>query len=316
MRRILQTHEAALAVLLIVGLAVAGTMDPTFVSLRAQTLLSTHVWELAIVAVPTMLIIVSGGIDLSVGSIVALAAVAFGLLVEAGWAVPWAAAVALVVGAACGSVNGWLVARLRVHPLIVTLATMAVFRGVAEGVSLARPLSGYSEGFRQLSEGRLGGMPLPGVVFLIVVLAAGIAMRKTTVGRQIVAIGLNEVAARYSGLRVARVKMLLYAGSGLACAVAALLLVARNNTAKADLGTGLELEAITCAVLGGTRIEGGTGNVFGLLLGIVLIHETREFVSWHWKQSELNLIVIGVLLLASVLAQRALAGRTASEGTS
>ncbi|MCB8933389.1 MAG: ABC transporter permease [Chthonomonadaceae bacterium] len=316
MRRFAKSHEAALAVLLVAGLMAAWKMDPTFVSLRAQTLLSTHVWELAIVAVPTMLIIVSGGIDLSVGSIVALAAVAFGLLVEAGWAVPWAAAVALVVGAACGSVNGWLVARLRVHPLIVTLATMAVFRGVAEGVSLARPLSGYSEGFRQLSEGRLGGLPVPGAVFLVVTLAAGIAMRKTTAGRQIVAIGLNEVAARYSGLRVARAKMLLYAGSGLACAVAALLLVARNNTAKADLGTGLELEAITCAVLGGTRIEGGTGNVFGLLLGIVLIHETREFVSWHWKQSELNLIVIGVLLLASVLAQRALAGRTASEGTS
>lgn len=315
MRRLLQSHEAALALLLIVGMVVAGRLDPTFVSVRAQTLLSTHIWELAIVAIPTMLIIVSGGIDLSVGSIVALSAVAFGLLVEAGWGVPMAMAVAMGVGLAAGTLNGWLVSRLSIHPLIVTLATMAVFRGIAEGVSHARPLSGYSEGFRQLAEGRWGGVPLPGLVFGAVALAAAVAMRKTTAGRQIVAIGLNERAARYSGLRVDRVKMLLYAGCGLACAVAAMILVARNNTAKADLGTGLELDAITCAVLGGTRIEGGTGNVLGLLLGIVLIHETREFVSWHWRQSELNLIVIGTLLLLSVLVQRALAGGAVREGT-
>lgn len=316
MRRFAQSHEAALALLLVAGLLAAWRLDPTFVTVRAQTLLSTHVWELAIVAVPTMAIIVSGGIDLSVGSMVALTAVTFGLLVEAGAAMPWAFAAALAVGLAAGVGNGLLVARLKIHPLIVTLATMAVFRGIAEGVSRARPLSGYSEGFRQLAEGRLGGVPIPGVAFAVLAVAAWVAMRKTTVGRQIVAIGLNETAARYSGLRVDRVKLALYAASGLACAAAALMLVARNNTAKADLGTGLELEAITCAVLGGTRIEGGRGNVLGLLLGIVLIHETREFVSWHWKQSELNLIVIGALLLASVLAQRALAGRAAREATS
>lgn len=297
-------HEAVLAALAVALMLYAGAVDPTFVSMRAQALLSTHVWELAIVAVPMLLVVISGGIDLSVGATVALCAVAFGLLVEAGVPVAAAAPLAMALGAGAGALNGALVARLRVHPLIVTLATMAAFRGVAEGISLGRPLSGYPDAFIALAEHRILGVPLPGLVFLAFAGGAALVLSRGTLGRQIYAIGQGERAARFSGIPVDRIKTHLYALSGLACGLAAVLLVARNNTAKADLGMGLELEAVTCVVLGGARIEGGSGNVLGLALGLFLVHETREFVSWHWKQSELNLVVLGGVLLLSVLARR------------
>ncbi|MFZ4508530.1 MAG: ABC transporter permease [Fimbriimonas sp.] len=304
MKAWLRSREAALAGLLVLLLAYAAWAEPRFVTVRAQTLLATHLWELAIVAIPMFLIIVSGGIDLSVGSMVALTAVTLGLLFERGVNPAVAAMIAIAVGTGLGAVNGWFVSRLKVHPLIVTLATMAAFRGVAEGISLARPISGYPPQFLNMAQGLV-----PPLIFFVLVLAAGLMLSRTIGGRWIVAIGTEETVAWFSGVPVARVKLALYALAGLLSGVAATLLVARNNTAKADQGIGLELEAITAVVLGGASIEGGKGKVVGLVLGLVLIHQTREFVSWHWKQNEINLIVVGLLLVASVLIERVLASR-------
>jgi rhamnose transport system permease protein len=306
---LLKRRETALVVLAAGLLLYAWRVDPSFVTLRAQGILATHIWELAIVAVPMLLIIVSGGIDLSVGSTLALSAVTLGLLFEKGTN-PWLAALAaILVGGGLGLLNGAFVARLKVHPLIVTLATLAAYRGVAEGISLARPISDYPEGFQQLANGKVAGVPIPGLIFAILAVAAWFVLTRTVFGRWIFAIGVNEKAALFSGVPVARAKMVLYVSSGLAAGLAAAVLVARNNTAKADLAAGMELEAITAVVLGGAAIEGGVGTVLGLLLGLFLIHETREFVSWHWKQSELNLIVLGGLLIVSVLVQKGLSAR-------
>jgi rhamnose transport system permease protein len=300
----LRSREAALAVLLILLMVTANALEPKFVTMRAQGLLATHLWELAIVAVPMLLIIIAGGIDLSVGAMVALAAVTLGLLFERGTPATVAALVAIAVAGAAGFANGWFVAKLKVHPLIVTLATMAVFRGLAEGLSLARPISGYPASFLAISQNNV-----PGYLFAGFALVTGFVLARTKFGRGVVAIGMEETAARFSGIPVARIKLVLYALSGLVCGLAGVILVARNNTAKADLGVGLELEAITAVILGGARIEGGRGKVLGLVLGLLLIHETREFVSWHWKQNELNMIVIGSLLIVTVLLERLLAAR-------
>ncbi|MCW5940930.1 MAG: ABC transporter permease [Fimbriimonadaceae bacterium] len=305
----LRSREFVLAILLAGLVLVAGVLEPRFVAPKAQWLLAGHAWELAIVALPMLLIVVTGGIDLSVGSTLALSAVVLGLSHERGAPPALAAALAVGVGGALGATNGWFVARLKVHPLIVTLATMAAFRGVAEGVSLARPISGYPDSLLWWSQGTILGVPVPGLVFAGLAVATAFVLRRTLVGLWLVAIGTEETAARFSGIPVARVKQGLYAACGACCGLAAVLLVARNNTAKADLGTGLELEAITAVVLGGASIEGGRGNVLGLVLGLALIHETREFVGWHWKQNELNLIVIGALLVGTVLLER-LIGRT------
>lgn len=301
---------AVLAILLAGLLFYARSVEPSFVTLRAQTLLASHLWELAIVALPMLLIIIAGGIDLSVGSIVALSAVTLGLLFERGFPI-WAAALAgLGAGTALGVLNGMFVAKLRVHPLLVTLATLAAYRGVAEGISLARPISSYPEGFLQLAAGKWVGIPYPAIVFALLAIVVAITLQRGVLGRWLFAIGHGERAAEFSGIPVGKVKVLLFGFSGFACGLAAILLVARNNTAKADLATGLELEAITAVVLGGAKIEGGEGSVLGVVLGLLLIHETREFVSWHWKQSELNLLVIGGLLIVSVLAQHLIRRRS------
>lgn len=306
-------HEAILAILLIGLCVVAGLADPRFMDAAAQADLSTHVWELAILALPMTLVIIAGGIDLSVGSAMALSAVVLGLFKEAGVS-PWIGALlALLAGIAAGAVNGAFVAWVRVHPLIVTLATLAAFRGVAEGISLARPISGFPDNFAVIGRGSILGVPIPGLIFAVAAVVAAIVLARTPFGRSLYAIGNNEEAARFSGIAVARVKMWIYATSGAAAGLAAVLFVARRNTAKADVGEGMELDVITAVVLGGTSIFGGRGRIVGTLLGVLLIHETREFVSWKWEKNELNLIVIGGLLIVSVLLNSVFSKREETE---
>lgn len=293
-------HETVLIALLGALLGYARVVNPEFLALPTQLELLTHVWELALLAIPMTLIIVTGGIDLSVGSMMALCAVVLGLLFERGVS-PFVGAVAAVcVGLGAGALNGFFVARMKVHPLIVTLATLAAFRGVAEGISLARPISGFPAAFTNLSHGAAA------IIFLIAAAVAAFVLAKTAFGLSLYGIGHNETAMRFSGWNVDRAKMLLYTLSGGAAAIAAIEFVARRNTAKADIGTGIELDVITAVVLGGTSIFGGRGHIFGTLLGLLLIHEMREFVSWRWSRDELNFIVLGVLLILSVLLNRVL----------
>lgn len=300
-------HEAAMALLAAVLFIAMGALDPSFIRWPTQVELSTHVWELAILAVPMTLIIVTAGIDLSVGSAMALSAVALGLVFEAGYS-PWAGAVAaIVVGCLAGLLNGVFVAWMRVHPLIVTLATLAAFRGIAEGISVGRPISGFPASFAYIGQGTALGLPVPALVFLVF-LCVGIGLLGfMPVGRFLYAMGHNETAARYSGVAVDRIKLFLYGFAGASAGVAAVLFVARRNTAKADVATGMELDVITAVVLGGTSIFGGRGTLVGTLLGVFLIHEVREFVSWRWQRDELNFIVLGTLLILAVLLNRLLA---------
>lgn len=305
----LRSREFVLALLLALLLGIALILEPRFVTAKAQVLLASHLWELAMVAIPMLLIIIIGGIDLSVGSMIALSAVTLGLLFERGLSPFLASLVAILVGTCLGFANGWFVGKLRVHPLIVTLATMAAFRGIAEGLSLARPISGYPNSFQLISQGKVLGVPYPAILFFLIAMSAWFLLAKTKFGRWVVAIGTQENVALFSGIPVAKVKLALFTFCGTVCGLVAVLTVARNNTAKADLGTGIELEAITAVVLGGASIDGGKGKVLGVVLGLLLIHETRQFVSWHWKQNELNLIVIGALLIATLLVEKLVARR-------
>ena len=305
-------HEVVLLGLLGGLVALAGALDPGFLSMQVQIELSTHLWEMALIALPMTLIIITAGIDLSVGSIMSLCTVALGLTFEAGFS-PWIGAVlALVTGVAAGALNGVFVARVKVHPLIVTLATLSAFAGIAEGISLGRPISGFPNSFTALSQMSLWGLPLAGALFIGLAIAGGVILGRTPLGRSLYAIGHNETAARFSGISTDRIKMLLYTLSGAAAGMAAVFYVARRNTAKADVGAGMELDVITAVVLGGTSIFGGRGNIFGTVLGLVLIHLTREFVSWHWNRNELNLVVIGLLLIFAVLLNRMLSRKSGS----
>jgi rhamnose transport system permease protein len=190
--------------------------------------------------------------------------------------------------------------------LIVTLATYAAFRGMAEGISQGVSYSQFGEGFSQLARGSWWGLPLPGYLFLLLAAALAVFLAKTPTGRFIYAIGHNETAAQFSGIAVERIKFWLYTVSGLVAGLATVVYVSRFDTAKADAGQGFELEVITAVVVGGASIFGGRGNIIGTALGLLLIHETRQFVGRHWRMDELRAIVVGVMLIASVLAYRAL----------
>jgi rhamnose transport system permease protein len=297
-------HEAVLAGLIAALLGYAALVDPSFVAWNTQVGLAGELWEPALLALPMTLIIISAGIDLSLGSSMALAAVVLGLSFAAG-ADPWVAAMAgIATGTACGALNGVVVARLGVHPLIVTLATLAVFRGVAEGISLGRPVSGFPESFTWLGTGTLLGVPVPGLVFAVLATVAALVLTRTPAGLALHAIGHNRLASLHSGLPVARLTVAIYTLAGTVAGLAAAVHVARRNTARADIGTGLELDAIAAVVLGGTSIAGGSGRIIGTVLGVLAIHQVRTFVSWRWERDELGTIAVGVLLIAVVLLRR------------
>jgi rhamnose transport system permease protein len=314
-RRLLPgAHEwVLLGIILALG-AVAAWKEPGFVTWEAQLELAGHAGEVMLAALVMTLIVLSGGIDLSIGSAVALCAVVFGLSFEAGAPVWACAGAALATGAVAGAVNGAFVAGLRVHPLVVTLATLAAYRGLAEGISEGRPISGFPDGFQWIGTGSAWGVPVPVWVCGVAVVLAGVLTARGVMGFRVYAIGDSERAARYAGVPVDRAKLVLYTLSGVVAGVCAVLLVARRNTAKADMGAGLELEAITAVVLGGASINGGRGRVLGTVLGVVLIHEVREFVSWHWARDELILIVVGAILVGAVLLNNVAGGSKRSRG--
>ena len=299
-------HEAALVLMLIGLLAASSFVMPNFLGLRRQLLLTRHLWEFAILALPMTLIIITAGIDLSIGSAMGLCAVTFGGCFAATGSVVLSCLACLVVGAGCGALNGALVSQLRLHPLIVTLATYAGFRGIAEGISEGASRSQFGAEFSQLARGTWGGVPVPAYLFLILAVAFAFFLGRTPTGRFIYAIGHNETAARFSGIRVERIRLWLYTTSGVFAGLATIIYVSRFDTAKADAGSGFELDVITAVLIGGTSIFGGRGNIVGTVLGLLLIHETRTFVSSYWQMDELRTVVIGFLLITSVLAYRVL----------
>jgi rhamnose transport system permease protein len=300
-RSIFGFHGGVLLFLLAAMLGLAAWLDPTFLAPRTQLEISTHAFEIALLALPMTLIIISGGIDLSVGSTMALSSVVLGLLHQAGAPMWLAIMAALTAGTAAGALNGLFVGRLRVHPLLVTLATLAAYRGLAEGISRGRPISGFPEGFLDLGAGTLLGLPIPLLLLILAAALAGLFASRSVWGSWIYAIGGNERAAAYCAIPVGRVKFALFTLSGTTAAMCAVVFAARRNTAKADVGSGIELEVITAVVLGGTSIFGGRGTILGTLLGVALVHELREFVGWRWGHDEIILIVIGATLIGSVL---------------
>jgi rhamnose transport system permease protein len=301
-------HELVLIALLVGLLVHAGAIAPRFLRFDVQLELSNKSWPLALLALPMTLIILTSGIDLSVGSTMALSAVAFGFTWRAG--VPWpvACGFALMTGTLAGFLNGVFIAYVRVHPLIVTLATLSAYRGLAEGFSHGDSVSKFPATFARIS-GDIAGFPIAGIVFLWGALTTAILLTKTPLGRAIYAMGFNETACRFSGIPTRRIKLILYTLAGFTAAVAALFFVGRYDGANADVGNQMELNVITAVVLGGTSIFGGRGSIIGTVLGVLLIHETREFVNWHWHDQVLILIVTGVLLILSVLLNTLLTPR-------
>lgn len=318
----LTSREGVLFIIMLVAMAVLSTQNKNFLStsnLLNQVRLLT---EVGLVALPMTYIIITGGIDLSVGSIVGLCAIMLGYSwQEWGLPLPIAIVICLVVGALAGFVNGLLIVRVKVPPLIMTLATLAFYRGLAEGISRGRSVRGYPEWFYQMGQGdflciptlRWGmdwtfqwtwcGEPAPTQIWLLLIFTvlAGIVLGRTTLGRTLYAIGNNEIGARFSGLPVNRNLLIIYTFSGLMSALAAYIFVSRVSTTRSDMGSGLELDVIAAVVLGGTSIFGGSGSIAGTMIGVVLIQLLKNGLALSGVASDATIVVVGGVLVLSIL---------------
>jgi rhamnose transport system permease protein len=296
-------QEAVLALILLLTLAVLATQSEQFLTLDNLLNQGRLMTEVGLVALPMTLIIVTGGIDLSVGSIMGLCAIMLGY----GWknlGLPLELAIAftLALGALAGLINGLVITRMRVPPLIATLATLALYRGLAEGISQARSVRGYPDWFFTLGQGEVWGVPTQLWLLATAILLFAVLLARTSFGRTLYVIGNNETAARFSGLAVDRAKLWIYTLSGLTAALAAWIFVSRVSTTRSDMGTGLELDAIAAVVLGGTSIFGGSGSILGTVLGVVLVQLLKNGLALTGVKGDATIVVIGAVLILSILA--------------
>ncbi len=295
-------HETILAVLCVIVIAFLATLSDKFLTVDNLLNQGRLMTEVGLVAIAMTFVICTGGIDLSVGSIVGLAAILGGVFWQKlGLPLPFAMFLAIVVGTLAGMFNGLIIVRFGVPPLIATLATLALYRGLAEGISQARSTRGFPDWFYMLGQGEIAGVPTQLWIFGLVALAGALILGLTTWGRIVYAIGANEVAARFSCLPVDRAKIAIYTASGGVAAMAGVIFVSRVSTTRSDMGTSLELDAITAVVLGGTSIFGGRGTVIGTLLGLILIQSLKNGLSLSGVKGDGTIVLIGVVLIATLL---------------
>jgi rhamnose transport system permease protein len=298
----LMRHETILAILVVIALLVLSAQSDRFFTVENLLNQGRLMTEVGLIAVIMTFVIITGGIDLSVGSIVGLVAIMLGVFWKTvGMPLELAIAAAIAVGTFAGFVNGVIITRFKVPPLIATLATLALYRGIAEGISEARSVRGYPDWFFVLGQGDVLGIPSQLWLLFAAIVLAMIVLGLTTWGRLVSAIGHNETAVRFSGLNADWAKIVIYSTSGFAAALAGVIFVSRVSTTRSDMGAGFELDAITAVVLGGTSIFGGRGTIIGTVLGLVLIQALKNGLSLAGVKSDGTIVLIGGVLILAIL---------------
>jgi rhamnose transport system permease protein len=295
--------ETLLAALLILLVVTGLTVSPVFLSGRNFTNLTAAVIEVSIMALPMALVIIAGEIDLSVESMAGLACAVLGFLFHAGVPIEVAIPIVLLMGVLGGLLNGALVTGFRLPSLVVTLGTLALFRGLALVVLGSSGVTGFPDWFTSFGFGTVPGTPIPWPLLIFVGLAVvlGLLLHATWPGRQLYAIGKNASAARYSGVRVGRVKLALFGFNGFIAALAGVILTARFASARADIGQGLTLTVITIVLLGGVNIFGGRGTIPGVVLAAATLAVLGNVLRLTNVSAEIQSIAVGVLLIVSVV---------------
>ena len=300
LRRIKFSREVVLLGVLIVLMIAMSLLSPLFFTVGNLLNTSRFFVEVGLMALGMTLIIITGGIDLSVGSNLALVSVAVGFSYAAGLPLPLAIVFGLVVGLAAGLFNGLFITLLDLHPLVVTLGTFALFQGLAYGLTKAEAISDFPGWFAYFGQAYFGPVPLQLFIFILAVVVVWLILSRTRFGRYVYAIGNNEEAARFSGVPVRKVKLALYTGIGLLVAMASVIYTSRVYTARGDSGLGLELDVISAVVLGGASIYGGSGTIGGTVLGVLIIATLRNGLVLAGVPSTWQVFVLGVLLLVAV----------------
>lgn len=264
-----------------------------------------QVTVIAVIALGVNVVIFTGGIDISVGSVVGFAGIVMGkLIVEKGMPAIVGVTAALIVGTLCGTFNGIMISKFKLQPMIATLAMMSMARGAALTLADGQTITGYSEGFRWIGVGEIGGTQIPVQILFMVLLflLAFYLMRYRKFGRYIYSIGGNEEATRLSGINVNKYKTLAYTISGLCSAIASVILVAKLNSAQSTAGENYEMDAIAACVIGGTSLLGGFGSVWGTFVGAIIMIVIRNGLNLLNVSANQTKLVIGVVILLAVLA--------------
>jgi len=301
-RHRIAAHEIVLLVILALAIAVLAMISEPFFTLDNLLNQGRFMTEVGLIAMPMTFVIITGGIDLSVGSTLGLCAILLGYSWKT-WGFPLALAIpfAVLVGGVAGFVNGWFITRFKVPPLIMTISTLALYRGFAEGISQAHSVRGYPDWFYGLGQGQALGVPSQLWLLVAAIIVFGVILARTTFGRCLYAMGHNEVAARFSGIAVDRIKLLIYTASGLMAGLAAWIFVSRVSTTRSDMGIGIELDVIAAVVLGGTSIFGGVGTIAGTVLGLLLIQLLKDGLALTGVKGDATIVVIGTVLILSIL---------------
>jgi ribose transport system permease protein len=305
LRHVIRRRESAIFLALFVIMAVIGIVEPNFVSRDNLYLVSRQISFVAIVALGQLFVILHGGIDLSVGSIMALAGMVAGYCMKLGIPPALAVGIGISAGLVMGTINGVLIAFVRIAPFIVTLGMLSFASGVVLGLTKGWPITEIPASFLPIAQGAFLGLPIPVWVTLVIAVVAHLVLTYTAFGRRTYALGGNEQATFLSGINVRRIKLALYMISAGCASVAGIILVARFNSAQADTGKGWELDAIAAAVIGGTSLSGGSGSVLGVLIGACIMGVIKNGlvlmrVSSYWQTA-----IIGVIIVLAVVLDRA-----------
>ncbi len=306
---------AALAGLVLLIIAFSLTSG-AFLTMSNCVTIALQTSTIAFIGLGATCVIITAGIDLSVGSVLALAGVVAAMTAHAGVPVPIAMLAGIATGGICGILNGLIITRLGLPPFIATLGMMMVARGVALQITGARPVSGLGDSFgalgngslwRVITEGANGfpkvifpGIPYPVILMIILAIAMAVVLMKTTFGRHLYAIGSNEEAARLSGVNVRHVKIGAYVLSGLLAGLCGCVLMSRLVTGQPNEGVAYELDAIAAAVIGGTSLAGGVGTISGTIIGAFIIGILRNGLNMNGVSSFTQMIIIGLVIIGTV----------------
>ena len=281
-------------------------LNPSFMTTDNVLNILRQVSISALIAFGMTFVILTGGIDLSVGSTLALTGAVAATMLASGIDPVLTILAALLLGAVLGAVNGVIIAKGKVAPFIATLATMTIYRGLTLVYTDGRPVSelGNEITFQMLGKGYFFGIPVPVCTMILAFIVLYVIMHKTTFGRRVYAVGGNEAASKLSGINVDRVKIAVYSLTGMLAALSALILTSRLNSAQPTAGTSYELDAIAAVVLGGTSLTGGKGWIFGTLVGALIIGVLNNGLNLIGVSSFFQQVVKGIVILIAVLIDR------------
>lgn len=302
-QRLLLTREMAIIALLVLVLVGASVLVPKFASPVTMTYLLLDVTTILLIALAMAPVMITGDIDLSVGSMVGLSSVLLGLLTQAGLSIPVAGVICLGVGVLGGLVNGLLVTRVGLPALAVTIGTLALYRGIAVGLLGTTAITDFDKGWKALAKAKIGttGIPVVMILFVVLLIAFVIMLHFTPFGRGIFAIGLSDEAAAFSGVNVQRTRLILFMLTGVMAALAGIYYTLYFGSARGDNATGLELQVIAAVVLGGVSVFGGRGALHGVIAGVLLIGALASALRLANVTSDVINIITGVLLVLSVI---------------